>query len=216
MAWGGWNTVNYISVAKKVIIPLVVPPLSGFLGGYFLMVLLAWICRRVRPRPADRLFRKLQILTSALMATGHGLNDAQKTMGLITLALFTFHKLPAVEVPLWVKIVCALTMAGGTASGGWKIIKTMGQKIFKIEAIHGFAATTSTALVLSTASFFGAPISTTHVFSSSILGVGASKRFSAVRWGVAGNMIIAWVLTLPASALMGALFIFLLKLVGAA
>ena len=178
------------------------------------MVMLSWMVRRSTPGRVNFLFKKLQILSSAFMSTGHGLNDAQKTMGIITLALFLFHEIPELTVPFWVKLACAMAMALGTATGGWKIVKTMGHKIFKLEPIHGFAAETSAALVICTASAFGAPISTTHIISTTVIGVGASKRLSAVRWGVAGQLIVAWVLTLPASALVSALCYWLLTLTG--
>ena len=138
------------------------------------------------------------------MATSHGLNDAQKTMGVITLALLIFGQIDSVHVPLWVKLACALAMAVGTAVGGWKIIRTMGHRIFKLEPVHGFAAESAASLVITGASLFGAPISTTHTITSCIFGVGSTKRLSAVRWGVAGNLVIAWILTLPASAAIAA------------
>jgi PiT family inorganic phosphate transporter len=142
------------------------------------------------------------------------MNDAQKTMGIISLALVIFGKIPSLYVPLWVKIACAASIMMGTLNGGWKIIKTMGQKIFKMRPVHGFAAQSATAGVVLTASLFGAPISTTQVISSALLGVGSSKRFSAVRWGVAGNMVLSWFVTIPASAMVGGLCMFLLKLLG--
>jgi len=150
------------------------------------------------------------------MSTSHGMNDAQKTMGIITLALFVGHRIPDLTVPAWVKLACALAMAFGTAMGGWKIVKTMGHKIFKLEAVHGFAAETAAAAVISGASLIGAPISTTHTISTSILGVGSSKRLSAVRWGIAGNMVIAWVLTIPAAAGMAATCFWVLEFAGLA
>jgi inorganic phosphate transporter, PiT family len=214
VSYSGFDALNYASILKKVIVPLVLSPMGGFLGGYLIMVLLTWSFRRYKPRNVNSLFRKLQIVSSALMATSHGQNDAQKTMGIITLALFLFHQIPAIEIPLWVKIFCALAMGLGTATGGWKIVKTMGHKIFKLEPIHGCAAETSAALVILGASHFGAPISTTHVISTSVLGVGASKRLSAVRWGVAGNMVLAWIITIPASALVAALSFYALKFLG--
>jgi len=214
VAHGGWGAPSYGSIAEKVLLPLVISPLAGFLSGYALMVMLSWMVRRSTPGRVNFLFKKLQILSSAFMSTGHGLNDAQKTMGIITLALFLFHEIPELTVPFWVKLACAMAMALGTATGGWKIVKTMGHKIFKLEPIHGFAAETSAALVICTASAFGAPISTTHIISTTVIGVGASKRLSAVRWGVAGQLIVAWVLTLPASALVSALCYWLLTLTG--
>ena len=214
VAYRGWEAVNYSSIAHKVLLPLVVSPLAGFITGYLLMLGLSWSFRNAHPRRVNKLFRKLQILSSAFMATSHGMNDAQKTMGIITLALFLGNHVHDMTVPIWVKLACALAMAMGTAAGGWKIVKTMGHKIFKLEPIHGFAAETSAATVISMASLLGAPISTTHTISTSILGVGSSKRLSAVRWGIAGNMIFAWVLTIPAAGAVAALCFFLLDRAG--
>ncbi len=214
VAYSGFDSLNYMSIYKKVLIPLILSPMGGFLCGYILMVVLSWSFHKYKPRKVNTLFRKLQIVSSAFMATSHGQNDAQKTMGIITLALFIFHEIPAIEIPFWVKIVCALAMGLGTATGGWKIVKTMGHKIFKLEPIHGCAAETAAALVITGASHFGAPISTTHVISTSVLGVGASKRLSAVRWGVAGNMVVAWIITIPASGLVAALTFYVLKFMG--
>ena len=214
VADGGWMAPMYGSIAHKVLLPLVLSPLAGFFSGYLLMVLLSWLVVRATPRRVNFLFKKLQILSSAFMATSHGLNDAQKTMGIITLALFTFHEIPEITVPFWVKLSCALAMGLGTATGGWKIVKTMGHKIFKLEPIHGFAAETSAAAVICTASAMGAPISTTHIISTTVIGVGASKRLSAVRWGVAGRLVVAWVLTIPASGTVAAVCYWILSLVG--
>ena len=163
------------------------------------------------------MFRKLQIASAAAMSVAHGNNDAQKSMGIITLALVSagvLGKGKDVPVPPWVMLTCAAAMALGTSVGGWRIIKTMGHKIIRLEPVNGFAAETAGAATILTASAFGAPVSTTHVIASSIFGVGASKRLSAVRWEVALNMVIAWVLTIPASALVGALVYGLLRLVG--
>jgi len=214
VAYSGLDALNFLSIFNKVIIPLILSPLAGFVGGYAIMVLLTWVFHKSKPRKVNALFRKLQIVSSAFMATSHGQNDAQKTMGIITLALFLSHEIPAIHVPFWVKISCALAMGLGTATGGWKIVKTMGHKIFKLEPIHGCAAETAAAMVITGASHFGAPISTTHVISTSVLGVGASKRLSAVRWGVAGNMVVAWIITIPASGLMAALVFYALRAVG--
>ncbi len=212
VAYKGFNSLQYSSIIDIVILPLFLSPLAGFIGGYLLMLALAWITCKLNPRKMNKLFKRLQVVAAAFMALTHGSNDGQKTMGIITLALFLFHQIPAIEVPFWVKLICATAIAIGTATGGWKIIKTMGKKIFKMEPVHGFAAETSSALVIMTASLIGAPISTTHVFSSSILGVGSSKRFSAVRWGVAGQMVTAWVLTLPASAIVGMICFYIINL----
>ncbi len=214
VAFGGWDTLSLGSIFHKVLVPLFTSPLAGLVGGYLFMLLLAWVCSHIQASTGSHLFRRLQILSAAFMAVSHGLNDAQKTMGIITLALFLFHWIPEVIVPTWVKLACASIMGLGTAIGGWKIIKTMGHRIFKLEPFHGFAAETSAALVITTASHFGAPISTTHIISTAIMGVGASKRLNAVRWGVAGNLAIAWVLTIPASAAIAAVSFLLLDLVG--
>ncbi len=214
VAYGGWDTLYYRSIGLKVILPLIVSPIAGLLGGSLFTITLAWVVHLTNPRKAQSHFRKLQILSSAFMATSHGMNDAQKTMGIITLALFIFHWIPEVVVPTWVKFACATVMGLGTMVGGWKIIKTMGHKIFKMEPFHGFAAETSAALVITTASHFGAPISTTHIISSAVMGVGAAKRLKAVHWEVAGNLAVAWLLTIPASAAAGALFFYLFEMLG--
>jgi len=212
IAFGGWHTPRYTVIVEKVVLPLFLSPLLGFAGAFLLLRVLGRFLVRAHPRAANDRLRKLQVASSAFMAVSHGMNDAQKTMGIISLALVIFHKLPTFSIPLWVRIACALAMTTGTLTGGWKIIKTMGHKIFKLEPIHGFAAETAAALVIVTASHFGAPISTTHVISSSVIGAGSSKRISAVKWGVAGRMVLAWVLTLPGAALLGALIFLLLKL----
>ena len=152
IAYGGWDTPSYGSIVRNVLLPLVLSPLAGFASGYLLMVLLSWLVRTSTPHRVNFLFKKLQILSSAFMATSHGQNDAQKTMGIITLALFLSHEIPAIHVPFWVKICCALAMGLGTATGGWKIVKTMGHRIFKLEPVHGFAAESSAALVITGAS----------------------------------------------------------------
>jgi len=210
----GFTTLNGMSIVKKVLIPLVCSPLGGFAVGFLIMGLITVFFRRFNRTKVNRVFFKLQVVSAAFMATSHGLNDAQKTMGVITLALLIFGQIDSVHVPLWVKLACALAMAAGTAMGGWKIIKTMGHRIFKLEPVHGFAAESSAALVITGASLFGAPISTTHTISSCIFGVGSTKRLSAVRWGVAGNLVIAWILTLPASAAIAAGSYWILALFG--
>ncbi len=193
---------------KEVGIFLVVSPVVGFFIAMVLIIAILWICRRMASHRVNVGFRKLQIVSAAAMAFTHGTNDAQKSMGIIALALITFGKLTAhgakVDVPLWVKLACAIAMALGTASGGWKIIRTMGSKIVKLRPIHGFAAETSAAIVLFTTAHFGIPVSTTHVISGAIMGVGASMNVSAVRWGVAGNILVAWVLTIPICAFLAA------------
>ncbi len=214
LAYRGAEALNFYSIFSRILMPLAFSPLAGFMGGYIMMLALSWIFCNAHPRKVNKAFRRLQILSSALMATSHGTNDAQKTMGIITLALFIGHKIPDITVPFWVQLACALAMAIGTATGGWKIIKTMGHKIFHLEAVHGFSAETSAACVISMASLYGAPVSTTHVISSAILGVGSSKRLSAVRWGIAGRMAVAWLLTIPASGLVAGICFKILWLMG--
>ena len=193
---------------KEVGTFLVVSPLLGLFIGMLLILAILWLCRRIPSHRVNVAFRKLQLVSAATMAFAHGTNDAQKSMGIIALGLITYGKLTAhgihVDVPVWVKLACATAMGLGTMSGGWKIIKTMGSKIVKLRPIHGFAAETSAAIVLLTTAHFGIPVSTTHVISGAIMGVGTSMNASAVRWGVAGNILVAWILTIPVSALLAA------------
>lgn len=187
---------------EKTLLGLCLSPLAGFVGGFFLMVLLVWLLRRRRPFAINRWFRYLQVGSAGFMAFSHGGNDAQKSMGIITLALVAGGVLPEFAIPLWVKVACAAAMALGTAFGGWRIIKTIGRNVPQMKFIHGFAAETAAALTIQAATHLGAPISTTHVISSSIMGVGSSRRLSAVRWGIAGHIVIAWLLTIPAAAML--------------
>lgn len=210
----GWNSLEYHSIFTRVVIPIFLAPIVGFVAGYLIMLGLAWLTFRIRYKTANKVFQKLQMLAAAWMALSHGMNDAQKTMGIIALSLLVFHKIPQLYVPVWVKVACASVIMIGTINGGWKIIKTMGQKIFKMQPVHGFAAQSATAGVIMTASLLGAPISTTQVISSSVLGVGASKRISAVRWGVAGSIVLSWFVTIPAAAMVGALCMLLCRLIG--
>jgi PiT family inorganic phosphate transporter len=198
---------------------LVLSPLIGLAGGFGLMVLLTWTIRWLRPTTVNRGFRILQLVSASFMALAHGSNDAQKSMGIITMALAAYaaHRGQRSEsaelvVPSWVIVSCATAMALGTASGGWRIMKTMGHKIIKLRPVHGFAAESAAAAVILTASWLHAPVSTTHVISASIMGVGASKRVSAVRWGVAKNILLAWILTIPISAFLSACLYCLLRL----
>ena len=197
----GPSAIIVDGVVTKVILPLVLSPVVGILVGFLLMVVIFNVFRRVNPRRMNDRFRRLQVVSAAFMAFSHGSNDAQKTMGIITLALSAGGILPKDSmIPLWVIGLAATAMSLGTAAGGWRIIKTMGQKVVKLDPVHGFAAETTAATIILTASHFGMPVSTTHVISSAIIGVGSSDRLSAVRWGVAGNIVIAWILTIPASA----------------
>ncbi len=211
---GGLPFVLWGGIVKKVLIPLVGSPAMGFIIGFLLMGGIFKTLAHVHPGRVSSTFRHLQIVSAAAMAFTHGLNDAQKSMGIITMALVSARMIPEPVVPLWVVLSCATVMALGTSVGGWRIIKTMGHKIIRLEPVHGFAAETSSAVVLFVTSHFGMPVSTTHVISGSIFGVGASKRLSAVRWGVAQSMVMAWVLTLPAAGLVAALSYELLILMG--
>ncbi len=208
----GIDAFRWKALVEKVLIPLVASPTLGFIAAFFLMIALLWILRAARPSFVNGMSRKLQLVSASAMAFSHGSNDAQKSMGIMTLALVAYETaghghLPewmapvdASHVPTWVVISCAAAIALGTMAGGKKIIHTMGTKIIRISPIQGFAAETSGALTIMAASSFGVPVSTTHVINACIMGVGASRRISAVRWGVAGNIMIAWVLTLPISA----------------
>lgn len=211
---GGLPSVLWGGIVKKVLIPLVGSPAMGFIIGFLLMGIIFKTLAHVHPGRVSASFRHLQILSAAAMAFTHGLNDAQKSMGIITMALVSARMIPEPVVPMWVVLSCAAAMALGTSVGGWRIIKTMGHKIIRLEPVHGFAAETSSAIVLFVTSHFGMPVSTTHVISGSIFGVGASKRLSAVRWGVAQSMVMAWILTLPAAGLVAALSYELLMLLG--
>ena len=201
IAASGTGALNMEGILGKVIVPLVSSPIIGILLGFAVMVVILNVFKRAHPRRLNDRFRRLQIVSAAFMAFSHGSNDAQKTMGIITLALIGAGLLPkGSEIPIWVILLAASAMSLGTAAGGWRIIKTMGQRVVKLDPVHGFAAETTAATIILTASHFGMPVSTTHVISSAIMGVGSSDRLSAVRWGVAGNILIAWVLTIPASA----------------
>jgi inorganic phosphate transporter, PiT family len=210
----GFASLNGWSIFNKVILPMVLSPLVGFIVSYLVMLGLMFIFANANRKTVAQKFKRMQILSSAFMAISHGLNDAQKTMGIITLALLLFHQIEVIHVPLWVKFSCALAMGMGTALGGWKIIKTMGSRISKLEPTTGFAADISSGLVITGASLFGAPISTTHTVTACIFGVGATKRLSAVRWEVAANLAVAWVTTIPAAGVIAAVSYYLLKVSG--
>lgn len=227
-AKGSWSVLvwseydahgSHIGLWPKVVLPMFTSPLLGFIGGALLMWLLMIILRKTTPRMVNLIFGKAQLFSAAFMAYGHGKNDAQKTMGIITLALYTgtaagvFTDLPSwlsflrvsefKDIPYWVVVTCALTMAAGTAAGGYRIIRTMGHKMVKLQPVHGFAAETTAAIIIDGASMIGVPVSTTHVISASIMGVGATKRLSAVKWGVVQRILWAWVLTMPITGLLG-------------
>ena len=206
VAAGGFGVVQWEGLKDKVLIPSLLAPVMGALLAAGLMILVLWIIRKRAPGIVNRIFRRLQLGSGAFVAFTHGTNDAQKTMGIIALALVASgHLSPDFErPPLWVIVSSAAAMGLGTYAGGWRIIKTLGSRIAKIEPPEGFAAQTACASILFTTAHYGFPVSTTHTISGSVLGAGASSRLSAVRWGVAGNILMAWVLTIPCAALVGA------------
>jgi len=199
----GFSAVSWDSVVSKMIIPLVASPIIGFVVAYILMLIIYWIFRGARPRPANRGFRLAQILSAAYVSFSHGTNDAQKTMGIITLALISggYLSSKSFDVPIWVIVAAASAIAFGTYAGGWRIIRTMGTRLYKIEPAQGFSAQTVAATVIQGASNFGFPVSTTHVVTGSVLGAGASQSVSAIRWGIGRNIILAWIITLPMAAI---------------
>jgi PiT family inorganic phosphate transporter len=202
----GSSGVQWHGIVEKVVIPGAVSPVIGFAGAFLLMILIYRIFFRVHPGVAHRGFRYGQLVTGTWVAFTHGANDAQKTMGVITLALIANGNLSAdtFNVPTWVKISAGLTIAAGTYAGGWRIIRTLGQRIYKMQPEHGFAAQLSAGTTLYAGTHFGFPISTTHVVTGSIMGAGATRGVSAVKWGIAGNILTAWLLTLPAAAAVAA------------
>jgi len=197
----------------RILAGLIASPVIGLIMGSIVMTVLFWIFKGSSPVKVNLKFRRLQILSACSASFAHGSNDAQKSMGIITLSLVSAGMLSTFSVPLWVKIACAIAMSAGTAFGGWRIIRTMGGKIFRIEPINGFAADFTSSVVLYSASLLGAPVSTTHVVSSSIMGVGAAKRLKGVRWNIARQIIIAWVVTIPSSGLVALLSYKLISLV---
>ncbi|RRJ97750.1 inorganic phosphate transporter [Opitutaceae bacterium TAV4] len=220
LKWSLYNPEHHAQEGlwPKIVMPMFASPVIGFVAAALFMLFLYAILKKTSPRFVNRVFGKLQLVSAAWMGFSHGSNDAQKTMGIIALALFTgtqagafnnlpdwlsFLHTPEFTVHKWIMITCALTMAAGTAGGGWRIIKTMGHKMVKLQPVHGFAAETTAALIIHSASHVGVPLSTTHVISTSIMGVGATKRLSAVKWGIVSRILWAWVLTLPVTGLIG-------------
>ena len=200
------TTVLWGGVWHKIVIPMVISPVMGLILGYLVMTAILWLFRRQHPGRTTRGFRYSQTLSAAAMALGHGLQDAGKTMGIIVLALTVGGYQDGSSIPLWVKISTALVISAGTYSGGWRIMRTLGRKIIHLDPPQGFAAEASGASILYIAGLgFGAPISTTHTITSTIMGVGATKRLTAVRWGVAKNIVSGWVLTFPGAGLVAAL-----------
>lgn len=200
IAYGGITILNPAGL-KKIFLALLFSPVFGIGIGYMLMKLILKLFGRFSPSAVNKKFGKLQLLSAGFMAFSHGSNDAQKVMGIITIALFGGGIIDSMEVPFWVILICGLAMGFGTAVGGWKVIKTLGVSMLKLQPVHGFAAETSATIVIQGASLLGLPVSTTHVITSSIMGVGATRRLSAVRWGVARKIVMAWIFTLPACIL---------------
>jgi PiT family inorganic phosphate transporter len=220
LKWWAVNpeTLKAEGLWPKVILPMLISPVAGLLIGFVIMSLLLFLLRNWRPHRVNAVFGRMQLVSASLMGFSHGTNDAQKTMGIITLALFTatqnglfqglpgwlgFLTTPEFIVHNWVKIICSLTMAAGTMAGGWRIIKTLGHSMVRLQPIHGFAAETSAATVIQLASHWGIPLSTTHVISAAIMGVGATRSLTAVKWGIVSKIVMAWVFTLPCTAILG-------------
>jgi PiT family inorganic phosphate transporter len=211
LAASGFEAWQMDGIVEKVLIPLIGSPVIGFVLGLTLMIVIFNVFRRAHPVRLNGAFRRLQVVSAGYMAFSHGSNDAQKTMGIMTLALVTAGVIDSFEVPLWVILTAATAISLGTAAGGWRIIKTMGTKVVKLDPVHGFAAETTAASIIFGATQLGMPVSTTHVISSAIMGVGSSDRLKTVRWGVARSIVVAWVLTLPASGATAALAYVILK-----
>jgi PiT family inorganic phosphate transporter len=205
-ATAGPGQVKWAGILDRVLVPTMAAPVIGFAVGIALMVGLLWAFQRAHPARAMRRFRYAQLASASMMSFSHGANDAQKTMGVITLALFAAGSIPDLEVPLWVKVASATVMGLGTYSGGKRIIRTLGMRLVKLTPLHGFAAETAASAVLLGTAHLGFPVSTTHVITTCVMGVGSVERPSAVRWGLSGNIVIAWLVTFPAAGLVGALF----------
>jgi PiT family inorganic phosphate transporter len=204
VCYKGWGAVVMPGLTKIAVF-ILVAPLVGLVLGYANMVAASWIFRKSLPGRVDHLFRRLQLLSAAAYSLGHGGNDAQKTMGVITLLLFTSGKIKTFEIPFWVVVLCGVAIGLGTLSGGWRIVHTLGSRVTKLRPVGGCCAETAGAISLFAATHFGIPVSTTHTITGAIVGVGATQRLSAVRWGVAGRIVWAWVLTIPASAAVAAI-----------
>jgi PiT family inorganic phosphate transporter len=210
----GFGALKTDGLIGKVLVPMISSPLIGFVAAFLLMLALYWIFQKAKRKPMARIFRRLQILSAGYMAFSHGSNDAQKTMGIITLALFAAGVIPSVEVPVWVIVLAASALSLGTAVGGWRIMRTMGQRVAVLEPVHGFAAETTAATILLVTAHLGMPVSTTHVISSAIMGVGSARGPKGVRWGVARRILLAWVITIPAAGTVAALSWLVLETVG--
>ncbi len=202
----GSNGVRWLDIVHKVVIPAFVAPVVAGLAAFALLLAIFWVFQRLTPGVANRTFRLGQLVSGTWVAFTHGANDAQKTMGVIALALFTHGSIDHFYVPTWVKVAAGLAIAAGTYVGGWRIMRTLGQRVFQMEPASGFSAQTTAGLTIYLATHFGYPLSTTHVISGAVMGAGATKRLSAVRWGVAGNIAVAWLLTIPMAAFVAAIF----------
>ncbi|MQY14697.1 hypothetical protein SRB5_48730 [Streptomyces sp. RB5] len=204
-ALAGGIGVIWHGVIEKVVIPMVVSPVVGLIVGYLVMTAIMWLFRRANPHRAQRGFRIAQTVSAAAMALGHGLQDAAKTMGVVVMALTIAGHQDDASIPLWVKLACATMLSLGTYAGGWRIMRTLGRRIIELQPPQGFAAESTAASIMYAASYgFSAPISTTHVITSAIMGAGATKRVKAVRWGVAKNIVTGWFITMPAAAVVAA------------
>jgi len=201
VAHAGSSVLHWAGL-KKILLALIISPIAGAIIGFIFMLAVFWGFRNKSPGPLNVGFRRMQVVSAAFMAFSHGTADAQKSMGIITLALLSYGAIPVFDVPTWVKLSCAIAMGLGTAAGGWRIIKTIGKDFVKLQPVHGFCVETAAAGVILGASSMGMPVSTTHVITSSILGVGLTRRMSAVNWNVAYRILWAWILTIPASAVM--------------
>ncbi|MEU3461599.1 inorganic phosphate transporter [Streptomyces sp. NPDC006733] len=213
-ALAGGITVYWSGVIEKVVIPMFVSPVVGLVVGYLVMLAILWMFRKSNPHKAKRGFRIAQTVSAAAMALGHGLQDAQKTMGIVVMALTIADVHDSDSIPIWVKFACAAMLSLGTYAGGWRIMRTLGRRIIELDPPQGFAAETTAASILYTTSYvFQAPVSTTHVITSAIMGVGATKRVKAVRWGVAKNIVAGWFITMPAAAIVAAVSYWIVALI---
>ncbi len=210
---GGFDQLNLAGLTK-IFTALLTSPILGIFFGYLFMKLIMRLFCNVSPGTINKHFGRMQIVSAGFMALSHGMNDAQKVMGVITLALVSGGYLTSIDVPFWVILACALAMGLGTAAGGWRVIKTLGHQMLKLQPVHGFAAETAATAIIIGASALGMPVSTTHVITTSIMGVGATRRLSAVRWGVARKIVLAWIFTLPMTAGVAWLIYKMLVLIG--
>ena len=200
----GLDGVQWHNLAHKVVIPAFIAPTIAFAAAFVLLIAIFWVFQRMPSSPANRTFRIGQLFSGTFVAFTHGANDAQKTMGVIALALLANGSIDTFYIPTWVKVTAAVAIAAGTYVGGWRIMRTIGQRLYKMEPPAGFAAQATAGAVIDVATRLGYPLSTTHVISGAVLGSGSTRRFRAVRWGIAGNIVVAWFLTIPAAALVAA------------